>query len=93
MQYCFFDAYSKFIKESVESDFYRGLSFFKLEDYNSAAKYLKQAEKIDKENPDILFHLGLSYYQLNKKREAKKTLSKLYYLDADLYDSLNIVIQ
>ena len=88
-----FDEYLKLANNSVEVDYYKGLCYYRIQDFKSAAKHLKIASKKDTKNPNILFYLGLSYHHLNKNREAKKILNKLYYIDSNLHDSLNISIR
>ena len=56
-----FDEYLKLANNSVEVDYYKGLSYYHIKDFKSAAKHLKIASKKDTENPNMLFYLGMSY--------------------------------
>ena len=82
-----FNEYLKNNNNTTEIDYYKGLCYYYLNNFNDAAIYLNKVSLVDK-NDENIRKINKGYYALDKKREAKKIVNKLYYLDKTLYNQL-----
>ena len=70
---------SKYNKTNPLPYFLAGISSYKMKDYTSAEKFLKQSLEFAPNDQDSLYILGLVYEETGKKEEAAKYFSKTIY--------------